>query len=177
MFKKFAALAVAGLAIAAAATPSYAIDQEGKWEVTLLGSGTSDKDFDNGGFAFNGTLNYYFTDQFSVGVRQGASYQDVSGSDDVWQGQTRVGAFYHFNYDETQRWVPYIGANIGYIYGDNVSDTWVAGPEAGLKFFVNDTTFISGSVGYEFLFDDGDSAEDNIDDGQFFYSLGIGFQF
>jgi hypothetical protein len=175
MFKKFAMLAVAG--VVAAATPAFAIDQEGKWEVTLLGSGTSDKDFDNGGFAFTGTVGYYFNDQFQVALRQGVTYSDVSGDDDVLQGATRVGAFYHFNYDETQMLVPYVGLNIGYLYGDNIEETFAAGPEVGLKYFVNDTTFITGSVGYEFLFEDGDDADDAIEDGQLFYGLGIGFQF
>ena len=71
-------------------------------------------------------------------------------------------------------WQPFIGAQLGYIYGDNTSDTWVAGPEAGVKYFINSTTFVVGAVEYQFFFDDSDDASDNFDDGQFIYSLGLG---
>ena len=45
-------------------------------------------------------------------------------------GSTRVAVDYNF---DMGRWVPYIGANLGYVYGD-VNDTWIAGPEGGVKF-------------------------------------------
>ena len=77
------------------------------------------------------------------------------------------GPRYHFDLD---RWQPYIGANIGYQYGDNVNDSWLAGPEAGVKYFVNATTFIDANVAYEF------NLEEGLDDGAFFYGLGIGFK-
>jgi hypothetical protein len=72
--------------------------------------------------------------------------------------------------------VPYVGANIGYVYGDGVHDTFEAGPEGGVKFFVNSTTFIKLGVEYEFFFDKGDDTSNAFSDGQFIYSLGIGFR-
>ena len=60
------------------------------------------------------------------------------------------------------RWWPFVGGSLGYIYGDAVSDTWVAGPEAGVRYFVNETTFILGLVEYEFFFDNADEAERRI---------------
>ena len=73
--------------------------------------------------------------------------------------------------------MPYIGANIGYAYGDQVNDTFLAGPEGGVKYFVNNTTFIFLSVEYQFFFDEGDDIEGAFSDGQFVYGLGIGFKF
>ncbi len=158
-----------------AASPVLAIDQAEKWELQLLGAGTSDNEFEQGGFTLTGQLGYYFTDQWQVAVRQSGNYTD-SGESSSWSAATRAGAFYHFNYADDQVWVPYLGVNLGYIYGDAVSDTFVAGPELGIRYFVNSTTFISGSIAYEFLFDDADEADDTIDDGQFVYGVAIGFQ-
>ena len=74
------------------------------------------------------------------------------------------------------RWQPFVGANIGYVYGDGVNDTGEAAPEAGVKYFVNSTTFIYGQIEYQFFFDSSDDVDDAFDDGQFVYSLGIGFR-
>lgn len=56
-------------------------------------------------------------------------------------------------------------------------ESFIAGPEAGIKYFVNDTTFINLGVEYEFVFEDADKADDAFDDGRFVYLLGIGFRF
>ena len=69
-----------------------------------------------------------------------------------------------------------LNADIGYRYGD-VHNTFVAGPEGGVKYFVNSTTFVQFNVNYQFFFDNNtDSAGDAFSDGQFLYSLGIGFR-
>jgi hypothetical protein len=75
------------------------------------------------------------------------------------------------------RLFPYLGANIGYLYGDSVEEQFIAGLEGGVKYFVNDTTFITGGVEYQFLFKDTDEVDDNYDDGRFVYIVGIGFKF
>jgi hypothetical protein len=154
-----------------AAAPALAIDQAENWELQLLGAGSSDNDFESGGFTLNATVGYFYNDQFQVALRQTASYTDT-GSDNLWAASTRIGAYYHFNYETEQMWVPYVGVNLGYIYGD-VNDTWIAGPEVGIRYFVNPTTFVGLSVAYDFLFD---SADEGFDDGQFVYGVGIGFQ-
>ncbi len=166
--------AVAAAATLTAVSPAMAIDQAEKWELQLLGAGSTDNEFEAGGFTMNAQIGYYFSDQFQMRVGQSATYSDT-GDDNAWSGSTRVGAYYHFNYSVEQQWVPYVGANLGYIYGD-VSDTFVAGPELGLRYFVNDTTFISGSIAYDFFFEDAADADSAFDDGQFVYAIGIGFQ-
>lgn len=166
------------LAVAAglvAASPAMAIDQAGNWEVQLIGAGSSDNDFDSGGFTATAQVGHFFTDQLQLAVRQSIGYVDT-GADSDFSAATRLGGYYHFNYDTDQRWVPFIGVDIGYIYGDGVTDSFVAGPSGGLRYFVNDTTFISATISYEFLFDDADEADDQFSDGQFVYGLGIGFQ-
>lgn len=143
---------------------------KGDWELTLSGSGSNDKDFDAGGFNAQANLGYYVIDSLSLSIRQGVGYVNT-GSDDQFTGATRVAADYHFDLD---RWQPFVGGSIGYQYGsDDFDETWIAGLEAGVKYFVNDTTFIFAQVGYDWLLDSDDS---DFDDGQFVYGLGIGFK-
>jgi hypothetical protein len=172
--RKILTAAAAATALAAV-SPAMAIDQAEKWELQLLGAGSSDSEFEAGGFTMNAQVGYYFTDQFQVRLGQSATYADT-GDDNTWSATTRLGGYYHFNYSVEQQWVPYIGANLGYVYGDGVSDTFVAGPEVGVRYFVNDTTFITGSIAYDFFFDDAGDADSAFDDGQFVYAIGIGFQ-
>jgi hypothetical protein len=149
--------------------------RQGDWELTLSGSGSNGPDFDGTSFNVGGSLGYFLTDEFEVALRQSIGFTDIGVSGDL-NGSTRVAVDYNFNLGQ---WVPYIGANIGYVYGDAVNDTFEAAPEAGVKYFVNNTTFIFLSVEYQFFFDtdDSDDLSDNFSDGQFLYGLGIGFKF
>jgi len=143
---------------------AHAQFEAGNWEMTLSGSGSNDQDFRTVDLSVNVSLGYFLTKELEIGVRQGLVYAD-GGS--AWSGDTRAALDYHFDLD---RWQPFVGVNAGYVYGDSVSDAWIAGPEAGVKYFVNSTTFIEVSAAYEF------NLEEGLDDGAFFYSLGIGFK-
>jgi hypothetical protein len=141
---------------------SQAQFKQGDWELTLSGQGANDKDFETGSASAVGSLGYFFSDQLEVGLRQGITWAD-GGS--AWNGDTRLAADFHFDF---ARWQPFLGANIGYTYGDNVDDSWIAGPEGGVKYFMNSTTFVEAIVSYEFSLNNG------FDSGAFFYGLGIG---
>ncbi|MFT3785560.1 MAG: hypothetical protein QM770_05275 [Tepidisphaeraceae bacterium] len=169
------AFAAATLALTGTARTSQAIPTGKEWELTLLGAGTSANDFDSGGFQFSADVRYNFTDQWALGVMQSFGYSDFG--DSSWSGGTRIAGYYNFNYEPDQRVVPFVGLELGYLYGDATNDTFAAGPIAGLKWYVNDTTFLFGSVTYEFLFDNTSDIDSNTDDGQFVYGLGVGFNF
>lgn len=147
------------------------------WEVTLGGGAANTSDFEGFTANLNGSLGYFLTDNLEVGVRQSVTYSDFVGSD--WSGSTRVALDLHFPLGEKGHIVPFIGANIGYVYGDGVKDTFAAAPEAGLKLFVNETTFVFITAEYQFFFDEADSDDVStaFDDGQFVYTIGIGFRF
>ena len=167
MLRKFFVAVALMLLPAAAANAQF---QAGDWELTLGGSGSNGPDFDGTTWAVNGSLGYFLSKEFEVGVRQTIGYTDIGvGSD--WAGSTRVFADYHF---DMGRWQPYVGGNFGYVYGG--ADSFLAAPEAGVKFFVNSTTFIALTAEYQFFFDDGDDASDSFSDGQFLYGLNIGFR-
>lgn len=148
----------------------------GDMEFTISGAGNSDKDFDRSDLNADATLGFYPMEYLEIFLRQGFTYADISGDDNLWAASSRGGFDIVF---DLARLKPFIGGNIGYIYGSDewLEDTWVAGPEAGLKFFATPSAFLYGLMEYQFLFEDGDEAEDQFDDGRFVYSIGVGFKF
>jgi hypothetical protein len=136
--------------------------EAGDWELTLAGTGSNDHDFHEGFASVGGSLGYFATEQFEISLRQGFVYA-TSGE---WAGDTRVAVDYHM--PVADKLVAFGGVFLGYQYGDNVADDWIAGPEIGVKYFLNTTTFIQLSAAYGFALCEG------LDEGSFFYGLGIG---
>jgi hypothetical protein len=152
---------------------SYGYFEEGDKEITLAGSASNGNDFSGVFIGANGSLGYFITDNLELSLRQSLTYTDV-GVPASLNGSTRVALDFHF---DLEAWQPFVGGNFGYVYGDAVNDTFEAAPEAGVKFFVNSTTFIFAMVEYQFFFDSADNADNGFNDGQFLYTLGIGFRF
>lgn len=170
MYRKI--LLVTLLALMVGPVAAMAQYQMGDRELTLSGSGSSDNSFDTTTFSTEVSFGYFYSDNLEGAIRQGVAVADQPG-DNSWNGSTRLAMDYHFDMQEFQ---PYLGVNIGYLYGDNVNETFLGGPEGGLKAFVNETTFVILSVEYQVLFEDADDADDQFDDGRFVYGLGLGFK-
>lgn len=166
MLRKFAVLigALGLFLVPAAAQAQY---DEGDWELTLTASGFSTDDFDATTLSVMPSIGYFFTDGLEAGIRQSLTVADTDTAGSTWAASTTVFGDYHFDLD---RWQPFVGAFLGYIYGDDIDETWVAGPEGGVKYFVNSTTFIYALIQYQIALDD-DAAED-----LFVYGAGIGFK-
>lgn len=150
--------------------PPYTLDpgpHAHNWEATLTGSGQSNNDFDNSAFGLTGSLGYYVTKNFLVTVKQGATIASVNDKT-LGGGRTILQAAYQFDWG---KWQPYIGMNVGGVYGAAVEDNAVAGPEIGVKYFVNESTFLFGNIGYEVPIDS------CCNDGVVPYSVGVGFDF
>lgn len=147
---------------------------EGAKEFSLSGAGSSDKEFDNNAFALDATYGHYLSSVSAVGFRQSVSVTDSEGSNSDWNGSTRLFYDYHFGQEKLR---PFLGANIGYIYGESVDETFIAGPELGLKYYVLPSTFIVAQIEYQFLFDSANDADSRFDDGAFAYGVGVGFNF
>ena len=146
--------------------------QGGEWEITLAGAGSSDKDFESGGFNIEADLSTYASEAFSYGVRQNVGF--VDNAESSWNGSTALFGQLHLG-DTPLR--PFVGLAVGYLYGDDVSDTFFGGPEAGLRYYVKPEAFIFGRAQYQFLFESGDEIDDQFDDGRFLYTVGVGFTF
>jgi len=147
----------------------------GPFELTLSGNATNGSRFNGVSAGVNGSIGYFFSDVLEVGLRQGLTYTDIGPK--TLNGSTRVALDLHFPLGDQAAIVPFIGANGGFIYGDSVNDTWIVSPEAGLKWFVNNTTFIFAQVEYQIFLDKHHASSVNFSDGVFQYGLGIGFRF
>ncbi len=173
MLRKLLMLGAVTGAVALMPALASAQPQAGDWELTLVGSGVSNKELNGANFAATAGLGYFFTKNAEVAVRQGVSYIDAdhdlvtadsTGGGTTWTGNTTAAFDWHFDLD---RWQPFLGINAGVGYGDG-KPTWNAGLEGGVKYYVHRHAFVFGQVAYEF------DLKGKFGDGQFLYSLGIG---
>lgn len=149
--------------------------ERGNWELTLAGVGTSNKDFDQHAIGLSGVLGYFVFDSVELSLRQTLTYvksEDTTATD----ASTQFALDWQFRLGDDGRIQPFIGGNVGYFYGDTVSDSLEYAPEAGVKYFVNTTTFIYFRAEYQF-FSHVSGANNSSDDRQIVYGLGIGFRF
>ncbi|GGC85858.1 hypothetical protein [Halopseudomonas salina] len=153
---------------------AMAVPSAGDREITLSGAGASDKDFDQNGISMQGSWGEYLSPSSLWGVRQSIGISDSEGEETNFDGSTRVFYDYHFGTGDTR---PFIGASIGGIYGEQVDESFIAGPEIGVKHWVKEDVFITGMMEYQFLFKSASDADDRYDDGAIFYSVGVGYNF
>lgn len=148
---------------------------DGGFEFTLSGVGNSNQDVDAGSAAVEAGAAIFIGPVWSIGARQSVGYSDFNNGTAV-NASSRAFTDFQLNLG---RFAPFAGANVGYIYGEGVNDTFAAGPEAGVKVYFGETNdvFLYGRVEYQFYFDKGDAIDDVFEDGQFNYSIGIGMRF
>jgi len=147
------------------------------WEFTVAGGGTNDEDFNVGNGQLNVGVGYYFNESLELVARQSATYSDDEGQgDDVWDFQSRVALDFNFPIGTI---VPYVGGNVGYLYGNTnaTNDTLAAGPEAGIKIYLQSAAFLQIGAEYEFFFETHESLSDAFETGQMFYNVGLGLRF
>jgi len=187
MFRKGLAIAALSLAGMALFAPSTAKAQNlggptaNPWELTLGGTAAHGPDLNGVSASLNVSVGYYWGN-LEISGRQSLTYTDVNNGGTGGKGSnlnasTRLAVDLHFPMGDHDEFVPFIGANIGYVYGDSVQDTGEAAPEAGIKYYVNNNTFVFLSVEYQFFFNSNSNASQSFSDGQFVYGLGIGFRF
>jgi hypothetical protein len=153
---------------------ALAVPATGDQEITLSGAGSSDRKFDSTIFSIQGSWGRYLSDSSLWGVRQSINAFDQEGSSVKFDGSTRVFYDYHFGSGAAR---PFVGLNLGALYGERVDETFIGGPELGIKYWVQDKTFITAMVEYQFLFKSGSEARDRYKDGALFYSVGVGYNF
>jgi len=154
-----------------AGNPRYGFFKGDK-EFTLSGAGNASNDFDTNTFGASASLGYFIEDNFEIAGRFNGTFASPSNSS--YQIGLAAALDYHFRLMDG-RLNPFVGANVGYNFGDNSIDSFAAGPEVGVKYLVNDTTFLYGMATYQWSFRDGDA--DAFDEGKFGYAIGIGFKF
>lgn len=147
----------------------------GDWEFTLGGSGLSNKDMDSSSGGVGASVGVYLNDTLLLSVRQTVNYVNPNGGGSSYVGSTRVALDQHIFASGRLR--PFVGVNFGGIYGEDVTNTFLAGLEVGAKFYVQERTFLYALVDYAWAFRDSNNAADNFDDGGFQWSVGVGFNF
>jgi hypothetical protein len=168
-------VSVVALVLALLPAVSQAQFGRGLRELTLSGSGTSSREVDAGTVSATGELGWYYSPRLELGVRQSFSWsKGTPDSESVWNGATRLYSDYHYG---SGQWRPYLGASAGFAYGDQVETTLFAGPEAGLKFYVQPAAFLFIQMEYQFRFKDTGEMSSNVDDGAYAYSFGAGYNF
>lgn len=184
-FRRVSRVTKAGLmAMTLGVCPAIAAEQTqsvgpatGDREFTLSGTGSSDRDFDSSSLGVSADLGWYYSERTLIGVRQSLNYADIEGEsvdDDFWNGSTRGFVDYHFG---DTHWRPFVGASLGGVYGDGISDSAFGGLEAGVKYYVLAETFLMGRAEYQWFFDSSSDARDNFDDGAWAYTIGMGYNF
>lgn len=146
----------------------------GMQEITIGGQGGSDNSFDENTFSLSGSWGQYIDDSSLWGIRQTLNVTDSEENNTIFDGATRVFYDYHFGAGATR---PFIGASFGGFYGRNIRNTFAAGPEIGVKHWLQENVFIQAMAEYQFLFRNGRDARDRYDDGALFYSVGLGYNF
>jgi outer membrane protein W len=157
--------------------PAFAGAQlRGPWEVTVGANAANGNKFNGVSGGGNGSLGYFFNDNLEASVRQTVSYSDI-GRPVMYNASTRLAADFHLPLGDQNQFLPFGGANIGYVYGKGVRDTWEAAPEIGIKWFVGPDVFLMLEVEYQFFFRNGNSVTNTFKNGEFVYNLNVGFRF
>lgn len=147
----------------------------GDVDFMIGGSGTSNKDFDDSLGGINFSVGQYLRSTQQIVLRQTINYSNPSDQGRSWNGASRI-AFDQYFLDRTP-WRPFAGASLGGVYGDNVRDTWAAGLEAGLKYYVRPRVFIELIAEYAWYFRHSNKIDNSFDTGQWNWALGTGFTF
>ena len=143
---------------------------------------------DNGLVSGDVVLGRYLADpHWQLGLEQGLDWAIRDEQDDLWKATSLGFVAYHFGLtdrrDDRERdrdremrnpIIPFSGGVIGGVYNDD-DGTGVLGPLAGIKWFVNETTFVLLKYRYEWYWSELDLSDGEESDGSHVASLGIGF--
>lgn len=150
-------------------------ERSGPYELALGGAGVSNDNVNAGSGQLAAAFGHYLGEHFEVLLRQNGSFNDAGpGVSETWTGASRVAVDLLLPIGNI---VPYVGVNLGYVYGSGIHDSLMGGPEAGVKFYVKQDVFVLLAGEYQFFFDRSDSLNDAFDDGQILYGLSLGVRF
>jgi hypothetical protein len=154
---------------------SAAQPQGGDNELQLTGSFF--RSTGSGEGALNADVVYsYFLEwpNWEIGLRQSIVYNYNSEEEDTWNAVTAP--FFNYNFlgiSHRHELVPYIGALLGAVYNDD-DITGTTGPQAGVKWYVSDSTFLVANYRYEWFFNELSNANDS-QDANHVVAFGIGY--
>jgi hypothetical protein len=165
--------AVVGLlALLLTATPAQSAPVSGDNEVEASGGFFSPQKSDNGTLNFDVQFGRYLTPGWEVGIRQALNYNFIDDARDAWVLTTTPFLLYNFHFND--RFIPFLGINAGFAYNDS-DFTGTLGPNAGVKIFLSDQTYLALRYRYEWYFNSLKRVDNKFDDGNHIGTIGIGF--
>jgi hypothetical protein len=148
----------------------------GSSEFTLGGNGSTNRNLDNSIGGATASYGYYFNNAWEGVIRQSLSYSNPQGTGgNTWTGETDGALDYQLIQQGPIR--PFVGPNLGWIYGNHGRDTAAAGAEVGVKFYVMPRTFIYAMADYDWLFRHDKAILARSNTGIWNWSVGMGFNF
>jgi hypothetical protein len=160
------------IALVLIAKPSHSAPVDGDNEVEAAAGFFHAQGSDTG--AFNADLQFgrYLTPGWEIGIRQALNYSFVDGGRDRWVATTTPFLVYNFHFNNIV--IPFLGVAIGAAYNDN-DITGTLGPNAGVKIFLSDQTYLGLRYRYEWFFKSLNRIDNNADHGNHVATIGIGF--
>jgi hypothetical protein len=152
--------------------PSFAAPVDGDNEIQVSGGAFHAQGSNTGSFTGDISYGYYLTPGWELGLRQAVNYTFVDHGPDSWLATTTP--FILYNFRITDILVPYLGISGGVVWNDR-DITGTFGPNAGLKLFVADQTFINLGYRYEWFFNNFEQAKDDRTHGNHVANIGLGF--
>jgi hypothetical protein len=150
---------------------SYAQPAANDKEIEVSGGLFHAEGSDSGALNVDLSFGYYYTPGWQVGLRQAVNYTFVDDGPDAWVATTAPFLNYHFRFGNI---VPFLGAFIGLAWNDRDA-TGLLGPQGGVKFFLNEQTYLGLRYRYEWFFNSLRRVGRNADDGNHVFNLGVGF--
>jgi hypothetical protein len=125
--------------------------EEGDQELQLSADFFGNHKFKSYATDIEGSYGFFLTDALEVGARLGYVGIFPDGGSSAWAMTALPFIDYHFRgISDGDKILPYVGVFGGWYFNDR-DDAYALGPEAGVKFFVYDKTFINTQYRYEFF--------------------------
>lgn len=144
----------------------------GDHEIEVAGGLFHAQDSDTGALNADIAYGYYLTPGWQLALRQALNYNFIDDKRDVWTATTAPVLNYHFHFSD--RVLPFVGGFIGAVWNDRDA-TGTLGPNAGLKVFLTDQTYLGLRYRYEWFFDRIKTIDDNASHGNHVFNIGLGF--
>lgn len=160
------------VALVLMAKPAQSAPVDGDNEVEAAAGFFHAQGSDSGSFNADLQFGHYLTPGWELGIRQALNYNFIDGGHDSWVATTTPFLVYNFRFND--RVVPFLGLAAGIAWNDR-DITGTLGPNAGVKFFLTDQTYLGLRYRYEWYFNSLNRADNNADDGNHVATIGIGF--
>jgi opacity protein-like surface antigen len=171
-YKSFVGAMAILFAIAAAPQWVSAAPVAGDNEIEAAGGAFHNQGTSSGNFNLDLHYGYYLTPGWEVGLRHGLNYNFIHHGRDSWTNTDTPFLIYNFNFND--KFIPYLGGDIGIVWNDR-DITGTLGPNAGLKIFLADQTFLNLGYRYEWFFHRIEDVPNHTNNGNHVANIGIGF--